>query len=349
MNQSDPSSEKQSPPVDAGLVTIEMVAKAAGVSLSTVSRILNGTAGVRADKRAAVDLAIANLGYVPNPIARGLAGGRTMSIGVVTQSIDSPFYGAALRGIEEELDPAGYNPMFVSGHWNAATEARCITMLRSRRVDGIIVLTGRLSDQALKACARQLPVVVTGRSLTAPGLYTLNFNNFEGARLATQHLIGLGHKQIAFISGEGEHPDATERLRGFRTALQDAGLKYEPALVVPGAYHEVSGMLAVEALLATRKPFTAIFAANDQMAVGALLGLHKRALRVPDDVSLVGFDDMPTSQFALPPLTTVHQPNYELGRLAAAAMLQLLAGKEPDIQMPEPRLLRRDSCRRMPG
>jgi LacI family transcriptional regulator len=334
---------------DDGLVTIEMVAKAAGVSLSTVSRILNGTAGVRDAKRQAVDAAIADLGFVPNPIARGLAGGRTMSIGVVTQSIDSPFYGAALRGIEEELDPAGYSPMFVSGHWNAATEARCISMLRSRRVDGIIVLTGRLSDASLKACARRLPVVATGRTLTAPGLYTLNFNNFEGGRLATQHLTDLGHKRIAFISGEDEHPDATERLRGYRAALQEAGLKFDPALVVPGAYHEVSGMLAVENLLASRKQFTAIFAANDQMAVGAALALHKRSLRVPDDVSLVGFDDMPTSQFSLPPLTTVHQPNYELGRLAAEAMLQLLAGTEPTVQMPEPRLVRRDSCRRLRG
>jgi LacI family transcriptional regulator len=332
---------------DDGEVTIEMVAKAAGVSLSTVSRILNGTAGVRDAKRAAVDAAIAELGFVPNPMARGLAGGRTMSVGVVTQSIDSPFYGAALRGIEEALDPAGYHSVFVSGHWNAATEARCINMLRSRRVDGIIVLTGRLSDAALKACARKLPVVATGRMLEAPGLYTLNFNNFEGARLATQHLIDLGHKRIAFISGEDEHPDATERLRGYRAALKEADLKFDPALVVPGAYHEVSGMLAVEALLASRKQFTAIFAANDQMAVGAALGLYKRSLRIPDDVSLVGFDDMPTSQFSLPPLTTVHQPNYELGKLAAEAMLQLLAGQQPTVKMPEPQLLRRESCRRL--
>ncbi|RQO58446.1 transcriptional regulator [Paucibacter sp. KBW04] len=332
-----------------GLVTIEMVAKAAGVSLSTVSRILNGTAGVREAKREAVDKAIAELGFVPNPIARGLAGGRSMSIGVITQAIDSPFYGAALRGIEETLDPAGFSPLFVSGHWNAATEARCITMLHSRRVDGIIVLTGRLSDQALADCALQLPVVATGRTLSSPGLYTLNFDNFEGARLATQHLTDLGHKQIAFISGEDEHPDATERLRGYRAALEEAGLAFEPKLVVPGAYHEVSGMLAVENLLSSRQPFSAIFAANDQMAVGAALALHKRSLRVPDDVSLVGFDDMASSQFSLPPLTTVHQPNYELGQLAAQAMLQLLAGEEPQIEMPAPRLVRRDSCKRMRG
>ncbi len=166
----------------APAVTLGMVALAAGVSPSTVSRILNGTAAVDDAKRQAVDDAIKRLGFVPNPVARGLAGGRTLSVGVVTQSIDSPFYGVALRGIEEQLDHAGYSALFVSGHWNATEEARCVDTLRSRRVDGIIVLTGRLSDAALRSVAKDLPVVVTGRSLRAPNLYSVDFDNFEGAR-----------------------------------------------------------------------------------------------------------------------------------------------------------------------
>ena len=153
-------------------VTLEMVASACGVSPSTVSRILNGTAVVSSEKREAVDRAIAALGFTPNPIARGLAGGRTLSVGVVTQAIDSPFYGLALRGIEEELGNAGYSPLFVSGHWNAAEEKRCIDVLLSRCVDGLIILTGRLSDAALRNIAKSLPVVVTGRNLTAPSLYS---------------------------------------------------------------------------------------------------------------------------------------------------------------------------------
>jgi LacI family transcriptional regulator len=332
-----------------GTVTLEMVAQAAGVSPSTVSRILNGTAVVNELKKQAVDDAIARLGFVPNPMARGLAGGRTLSIGVVTQAIDSPFYGAALRGIEDELDPAGYSPLYVSGHWNAASEARCIEVLRSRRVDGIVVLTGRLTDQALKACAKNLPVVVTGRGLKAPGLFSLNFDNCEGGRLATQHLIDLGHRRIAFIAGDPDHPDASERLRGYRMALEAAGITFDPALVVPGEYHEVSGLLAVDRLIEARQGFTAIFAANDQMAFGAALGLTRRSLRVPDDVSLVGFDDLPTSMYAIPPLSTVHQPAYELGRLAAQAMLQLLAGAKPTVEVPLPRLIARESSRRLRG
>ena len=346
------STTRGTPPASAhspGVQTLEMVAREAGVSPSTVSRILNGTAVVSGLKKQAVDDAIAKLGFVPNPMARGLAGGRTLSIGVVTQAIDSPFYGAALRGIEDELDPLGYSPLFVSGHWNAAAEARCIDVLRSRRVDGIIVLTGRLTDQALEACAKSLPVVVTGRTLAAPGLFSLNFDNFEGGRLATRHLIELGHRRIAFIAGDQDHPDANERLRGYRAALEAAGIAFEPALVVPGEYHEVSGLLAVNRLLESQQHFTAIFAANDQMAFGASLGLQRRSLRVPEDVSLVGFDDLPTSVYAIPPLSTVHQPAYELGRLAASAMLQLLAGEVPRVVMPAPLLISRESSRRRPG
>ena len=330
-------------------VTLERVAQVAGVSPSTVSRILNGTAVVSEVKKKAVDEAIATLGFVPNPVARGLAGGRTLSIGVVTQAIDSPFYGAALRGIEDELDPVGYRPLFVSGHWNATVEARCIDVLRSRRVDGIVILTGRLTDQALKNCAKRVPVVVTGRSLQAAGLFSLNFDNYEGGRLATQHLIDLGHRRIAFISGDPDHPDAIERLRGYRAALKAADLACDPKLVVPGEFHEVSGLLAVDRLLENRQRFTAIFAANDQMAVGAVLGLHRRSLRVPEDVSVVGFDDLPSSLYSIPPLSTIHQPAYELGRLAASAMLQLLAGAKPVVNLPGPRLIARESSRRLAG
>jgi LacI family transcriptional regulator len=324
-------------------VNIAMVAREAGVSPSTISRILNGTAIVSDAKKQAVDAAIAKLGFVPNPIARGLAGGRTMSIGVITQAIDSPFYGVALRGVEDALDPLGYSPLFVSGHWNAFAESRCIDILLSRRVDGIVVLTGRLSDAALKACAKRVPVVVTGRTLKAPNLYSLNFDNHGGASLATQHLLNLGHRRIAFIAGDAEHPDAVQRLRGFQSALGAARVPFRQDLVVTGRYDEASGLEAVAALFAAKQKFSAIFATNDQMAIGAAHGLQMRALKVPEDVSLVGFDDVPTSNYALPPLTTVRQPAYDIGMTAARAVLQLLAGEKPTIQLPAPQLIVRGS------
>jgi LacI family transcriptional regulator len=326
-------------------VTLEMVAQAAGVSPSTVSRILNGTAVVSDEKREAVDRAIADLGFVPDPVARGLAGGRTRSIGVVTQSMDSPFYGVALRGIEDELDKQGYNALFVSGHWNAAEEQRCLDILRSRRVDGIIVLTGRLSDQALRACAKTLPTVVAGRALKAPGLFSLKFDDRTGARMATEHLLGLGHRRIACIAGDALHPDAVERLSGYREALEHVGIAYDPSLVAPGQFLEDTGRLAMEQLLHSRQRFTAVFACNDQMAFGAALALYRRGLRVPDDVSLVGFDDVAASQYMMPPLTTVHYPIQEIGQLAARAMLGLIAGEKPVIDVPAPRVMVRESTR----
>jgi LacI family transcriptional regulator len=322
-----------------------MVADAAGVSASTVSRILNGTAVVSEKKKRAVDKAVLELNFVPNPVARGLAGGRTLSIGVITQSLDSPFYGVALRGIEEELGRSGYSSLFVSGHWDAAEEARCMDALRSRRVDGIIVLTGRLSDATLRNCAKSLPIVVTGRNLKAPNLVSLNFDNFEGGRLATNYLLSLGHKNIAFITGDARHPDANERMRGYRAALEGAGVRFKPSLVVSGLFHEESGLIAVEKLLDQKERFTAILAANDQMALGACLGLHRRKLLVPQDVSVVGFDDVLASRYSLPPLTTIHHPAFELGQLSAHAMLQLLQGDLPRPEVPAPRVVIRESTR----
>jgi LacI family transcriptional regulator len=330
-------------------VTIEEVAQLAGVSPSTVSRILNGTATVSGAKQQAVADAIAQLGFVPNPMARGLATGRTLSIGVVTQAIDSPFYAVALRGIEDELDKAGYSPLFVSGHWDATQEARCIDVLRSRRVDGLIVLTGRLSDASLRNVAKSLPVVVTGRKLKAPGLYALDFDNIQGSRLATEHLLGLGHRRIAFIAGDPLHPDAKARERGYREALEAAGVAFDPSLVVQGAYQEEGGRLAVEQLLTAKRRFSALFSANDQMALGALLSLHRHGLRVPQDVSVVGFDDLQVSMYVSPPLTTVRQPVQDLGRLAAQAVLALLQGRTPTAVLPSPVLVVRDSTSAPPG
>lgn len=328
-----------------GKVTLDMVAVRAGVSPSTVSRILNGTAVVSDDKREAVHAAIAELGFVPNPVARGLAGGRTLSVGVITQAIDSPYYGGALRGIEDALSQAGYSPLFMSGHWNADDEERCVALLRARRVDGLIVLTGRLSDADLRSIARSLPVVVTGRRLVAPRLSALHFDNVAGAHMATEHLLSRGHRRIAFIGGDPRHPDAVDRRAGYRAALRAARLALEPALMVDGDFSEESGRVACARLLDSGARFSAIFAANDQMAFGAALELHRRGLKVPADVSLVGFDDVAGARYAIPPLTTVHQAVHELGRLAADAMLGLLAGEPVQVDVPAPRLMVRESTR----
>ena len=201
-------------------------------------------------------------------------------------------------------------------------------MLRSRRVDGIIVLTGRLSDQALKACAKHLPVVVTGRTLKGPGLFSLDFDNFAGGQMATEHLIELGHSRIALITGDPEHPDSNERMRGYRAALDKAGIRYDRRLVIEGDYSEGSGLRAVERLIEGGRSFTAIFAANDQMASGAVLGMHRKGVRVPQDVSIVALMTCPRRRMPCHHLApSTNRPTSR--RLSAQAMLQMLAAHAP--------------------
>lgn len=325
--------------------TLAMVAKEAGVSSSTVSRILNGTAKVSEEKKALVNAVIAKLGFRPDPMARSLAGGKTMSIGVLTQFIDSPFYGEALRGIEDELRKAEYVPLFVSGNWNEAEERDRLMLLHERKVDGIIILTGRLSDKTIKQIAQTIPLVVTGRSLQAPNVISIDFDNFEGARLAVKHLYGLGHEQIAFISGPLDHPDAQQRLDGYQYEMKALGIKASNRLIATGDFQETGGFVAMNALLQSRAPFTAVISGNDQMAYGARLALHRAALRVPEDISLVGFDDLPHSAFTLPPLTTVHQSVYEMGAMAAKAMLSMLNGSQPSKAVVAAELVVRESTR----
>ncbi|WP_416559926.1 LacI family DNA-binding transcriptional regulator [Limnohabitans sp. yimb22184] len=342
------AAQQADPPMPVAVksrATLTMVAQKAGVSPSTVSRILNGTAQVSEEKQALVKAVIEELGFRPDPAARSLAGGRTMSIGVLTQFIDSPYYGEALRGIEDELHKANYVPLFVSGHWNEAEEKNRLFMLQERKVDGIIVLTGKLADDTLIEMAAHIPVVVTGRRLSGPGLFSIDFDNSEGASLAVRHLHALGHRRVAFISGPLDHPDAAERLQGYKEEVRLKGMDIDEELVVVSDYQEAGGFRAMNTLLSARVQFTAVIAANDQMAYGARLALHRSGLRVPEDVSLIGFDDLPHSAFTLPPLTSVRQSVYEIGASAAKAMFDLLNKKNPPSRLVEAELVVRESTR----
>ena len=328
-------------------VTLELIAREAGVSPSTVSRIVNGTAKVSPAKRQVVEETIARFNFQPNLMARSLALGQTYTIGVLTQFIESPFYGESLRGIEDALAGTAYSPLFVSGRWNLKKEEARMRLLQARRVDGVIILTGRLTDQQLLKYAQRLPIVVTGRTLNAPRLVSVDLDNFAGARDATAHLIELGHTRIAFIAGPDDHPDALERLRGYHQALLEAGIAAAPELIVRGDFNESGGVLAMNYLLESGITFSAVFATNDQSAYGVRLALYRRNIRVPEDISLVGYDDLPNSTYCMPPLTTVRQPVYEIGRLAARAVLKLIAGEAADIVAPPLELVLRESTRRV--
>lgn len=334
-------------PTTSGPSTLMDVARHAGVSPSTVSRILNGTAKVSDDKREAVLAAIAKMNFAPNQMAQGLKKGRSLTIGIVVQDISSPFFDETLRGVDDGLKGTGYASVIVSGHWNADEEAERIRLLLARKVDGIILLSGRISDQAVLGFSTQRPIVSTGRALHTRTALGFKINNEYGAYLAVRHLIELGHRRIAFISGPANNMDADERLEGYRRALLEAGIDADPQLIVEGNYHESSGMLAMNRLFDTHQQFTAVFAANDLSAYGARLALYRKGIRVPDDISLVGFDDLPGSSYTTPPLTTIRQPLYDIGRIATHALLRIINGEDAQGEIPPLELIVRETTRRV--
>ena len=304
-----------------------MVAAEAGVSPSTVSRVLNQSAGVSEAKQKRVNEVVRKYSFKPNPLARSLAGGKTMSVGVLTQFIDSPFYGEALKGIEDTLLAQNYVPIFVSGHMDATEEAQKISVLMQRKIDGLLVLSSRQSDEELKALSSKIPVVVTGRELIASGIKSIDFDNYESGRLAANFLYTQGHTKISVISGPQIQLDAVSRLRGILDEMARLGCCVSEQLIAEGDFQEFGGFQAMNDLLSSGERFTAVIACNDQMAYGANLALSRAGYRVPDDVSLMGFDNLKHSAFSLPPLTTVSQSSYQIGVVAAESLLELLTGR----------------------
>jgi LacI family transcriptional regulator len=308
-------------------ITIHDIAREAGVSPSTVSRVLNGTVPVAEAKRAAVLAVIEKRKYRPNVVARGLARGTTGAIGVLTQAISSQFYGEILYGIEQGLRGSAYHAVFASANWQRDEELAALELLAERRVDAMVVLGGLVPDDQLRRVAAEIPLVAVGRTVAGLEPYCLRIDDELGAYRATRYLIELGHRRIVHITGAMFHQDARDRRAGYCRALDESGLPIDPELIIEGDYTERSGLLAAQALLSRGTLFTAIFAANDQAAYGARLALFRRGIRVPDDISLVGFDDLEGSAYTIPPLTTIHQPTTDMGLAAARAVLSLLEGQ----------------------
>jgi LacI family transcriptional regulator len=308
----------------SSLPTVIDVARLAGVSISTVSRTLNGNKQVALDKREAVERAITQLNFQPNLSARSLRSGMTHMIGVLTQELQSPYFTGGTLGIEQGLAGTGYAPVFIPTHWDPQQELQRARLLLARKVDALILLSGNLSDEQVIELAKQRPVVITDRKLTAPNVQSFYFDQVEGGRLATRHLIEQGHRRIAHIAGPFDIVDAAERREGYMQAHSEANLSVDPRLIVAGDFLETGGASAMEALLARTRDFTAVFCANDQMLIGARLVLYRHGINVPQDMSLVGFDDVPQLAYLTPPATTVRQPIQEMGFAAARAVLRAI-------------------------
>lgn len=324
-------------------ITIQDIADRARVSISTVSRVLNRTAPVAEETRERVLSIIAELGYKPNLFAQGLAGGQSRTLGVLTQLIGSPFYDVILRGILKGIEGSGYSPLFADGGWDAKKDLIALNMFMQRQVDGLILLNGHASDEYLVELAREIPMIIIGRDISGLQEQCIPFDDFEAAQKATQYLVELGHRRIAHITGLKHHQDAIERCDGYFRALKGAGIVPDPDLIIEGDFTEPSGMMAIEMLLMRGHIFSAIFAANDQMAYGARLALYRRGLRVPEDVSIVGFDDQSPSAYMVPPLTTIRRPPLEIGEVAGQALVSLIQGKSVTLPKFQSKLMIRES------
>jgi LacI family transcriptional regulator len=329
------------------MVTVHEVARVAGVSAATVSRFLNGTAKVSEEKRQAIESVIEKLNYKPNVLAQNLKMGSSRTIGVLTQSLVSGYFADALAGIDEALQGTGYAPLIVSGHWHADEEAERIELLIARRVDGLVILSGKLKDAQILKLSQRVPIVAFGRALEGPRAYGFSLDNYRGACDAVEHLVQQGHRDIAFICGPSDHQDALARLAGYRDTLARHKIREKPALVLAGDFQESGGLLAVERLLESGQRFTAIFAANDLTAYGARLALYRRGIRVPDDISVIGFDDLHSSMYTTPPLTTVRQPLLEVGRCLGQAIVKMIGHEPLEIEAPELSLVVRESVRQL--
>ena len=306
-------------------VTIRDVAEHAKVSISTVSRVLNDTCKVKEDKRLRVLSAARELGYTPNPAAQSLHSRKTGAIGILLPYVSGDFYAELLNGIDSAAQEEGHMLLISTSH-NSEEELAAALQGMYRRVDGILVMAPVLtSNQVLASAPSGLPVVFLNTRTEGSKIPLISFDNYGGMRQMTEYLIGQGHNRIGFITGSAAAFDAAERFRGYREAIQLAGLPVDEDLVVQGEFTQQAGFEGARRLLSLSEPPTAIMASNDVAAIGALSAIRESGLRVPEDVALTGFDDIPNSSFTFPPLTTVHIPISELGKRSVRLLSSAIA------------------------
>jgi len=311
------------------MTTIKDVAHRAQVSVTTVSHVINGTRFVSDEARSRVVDSIEVLKYVPSALARSLKNNRTHTVGVMIPNSSNPYFAEIIRGIEDSCFNAGFNVILCNSDDNPRKQGQYIRVLMEKQVDGLIVLSSG-GDEELGVFLREanMPQVLVDREVAHLAADLVEVNHELGGSLATRHLLELGHRHIACITGPLALSSAQQRLQGYRKALLEAGVTVDRGYEVTGDFTSAQGFAAMHSLLALPKKPTAVFACNDLMAFGALSAAASAGLRVPDDISVIGFDDIALAAFASPSLTTIAQPKHELGELAARLLLDRIA--QPD-------------------
>jgi len=319
------------------MATMNDVARQANVSIATVSHVINGTRFVSAERVERVHVAMRELGYTPDATARSLRVGRTDTIGLVVPDNSNPFFAALARWIEEAGFESGYTTILANSNERPDREHRYVSTLVSKRVDGLILSPSRGDHSTLTRLllSANIPVVVVDRDAALPNADVVLYDNEGGSEEATRYLLELGHTRIGCVAGPADASSATERVRGFRNAIAEAGLPAQP--VVEADFHFSGGREATARLLERGADFTALFAANDLMAAGAVRELHSRGISVPGDVSVIGFDDAPLAEMISPALTTMRQPLQEMAQAAVSLLLSRLT--DADSGQPTRRVL----------
>lgn len=307
----------------SGKPTIRDVALRAGVSHQTVSRVVNHDKSVTPETRKKVEEAIDTLGFRPNAIARYMAKGSTRTIACISPNLTDFTFSSLIEGAEVYARSNGYFLMSASAP-DAGSFAKLIDQLvKSRRVDALLVINP-YADERKNFLPSDVPVVLMGARPRSEGLASVALDDVQGGTIATQHLISLGHKRIAVLSGPLEEDCVQDRTEGYQRAMAEAGLQVDPALLYAGDWSATSGQQGVDHLLRVQDGFSAIFAQNDRMAVGAIHQLQLKGFSIPSDISIVGFDDMPLASYFNPPLTTIHQDTFLIGQEAVKLLLQVI-------------------------
>ncbi|AXR08121.1 LacI family DNA-binding transcriptional regulator [Salinimonas sediminis] len=309
------------------MVTIKQVSERAGVSSATVSRVINNTDTVKEKTRKLVLNAMAELGYRHNTIAASLASNKTNTIGLVVPELHGSFFGAMMSGSEQVLRKANKHMFVVAGHSDDAMERQEIDALLSRRCDALILHVEAISNEYLiKLASQNVPLVVVNRYIEEISEQCTSLDNVRGGYMATRHLLDLGHTHIAYAAGALFKADGVHRLQGHKQALHDAGIEADDQLIEEGDFQAHSGEACIDRLLDRQQQFTAIACGNDEMATGAINALRRRGLRVPEDVSVIGYDNIDYASYLTPKLTTIDYPVREIGEMAARWILNQAYG-----------------------
>ena len=331
-------------------VTIEDIACLANVSKATVSRVMNDRPGVSQATRKLVMAIIDEHGYNPNLLARGVSPSRTKTIGMIIPDIVNPFFPALVKSVETELSEKGYTVMLFNTDADFSREKRAIANCISKRVDGVIFASSLIDAREVKGMLSRydVPCVYVDRGRIDPGKDACVFvDNVYGAYLAVNYLINNGHKKVAFIAGPKDISTSAERLRGYLDALEQHRLPYNRDLIQTGDYTLQGGETAAQVLLET-EPFTALFAANDVMAIGAMKAIKAKGYDMPRDIEVIGFDNISICELTEPPLSTMDQPLKEMGIMAVKTIMTLIDGKpiQHYASRIEPRLILRGTTKR---